>query len=63
MLGLDFYKTIVLINYIRHQSSLDKCFVCGTTVDDFALLEKHLAESKCVTKPLDPSADFWKDPK
>ncbi|KAI9498303.1 hypothetical protein BDB00DRAFT_783941 [Zychaea mexicana] len=62
-LGLDFYKTIVLINYIRHQSSLDKCFVCGTTVDDFAILEKHLEEKNCVTKPLDANADFWKDPK
>ncbi|KAI7854781.1 hypothetical protein BDC45DRAFT_535353 [Circinella umbellata] len=62
-LGLDFYKTIVLINYIRHQSSLDKCFVCGTTVEDLSLLGNHLDEKKCLSQSLDPNAEFWKDPK
>ncbi|KAI9314297.1 hypothetical protein BX666DRAFT_2020339 [Dichotomocladium elegans] len=61
--NLDFYKTVVLLNYIRHQSSLDKCFVCGSAVDDLSLLPKHLEEKECLKKPLKEDADFWKDPK
>lgn len=63
ILDLDFYKTITLINYIRHQSSLNRCFACGTTVEDFALLAKHMHENDCFKKPLDMDAAFWKDPK
>ncbi|KAI8394224.1 uncharacterized protein BYT42DRAFT_487161 [Radiomyces spectabilis] len=60
---LDFYKIIVLINYIRHQSSLNQCFSCGTTVDDFSLLAPHLEKEGCVGKFVPMDAEFWKDPK
>ncbi|CDS13563.1 hypothetical protein LRAMOSA05739 [Lichtheimia ramosa] len=61
--GLEFYKTVVLLNYIRHQSSLDKCFVCGHVVEDLSLLANHMQEKNCFQKPIDMNADFWKDPK
>ncbi|ORE09300.1 hypothetical protein BCV72DRAFT_66514 [Rhizopus microsporus var. microsporus] len=60
--GLDFYQTIVLINYIRHQSSLNTCFSCGSVLENLSDLPAHLKENKCITK-LSTDAEFWKDPK
>ncbi|KAI9279844.1 hypothetical protein BY458DRAFT_501828 [Sporodiniella umbellata] len=59
---LDFYQTIILINYIRHQSSLNTCFSCGTQLENLSNLPEHLKEKKC-TEAIDKEAEFWKDPK
>ncbi|KAG1052563.1 hypothetical protein G6F43_005306 [Rhizopus delemar] len=59
---LDFYQTIVLINYIRHQSSLNTCFSCGTVLENLTDIPAHLKEKGCHTK-LTKDAEFWKDPK
>ncbi|KAI8992423.1 hypothetical protein BDB01DRAFT_716824 [Pilobolus umbonatus] len=60
---LDFYATIVLINYIRHQSSLNTCFSCGCTVKDLAELPAHLKSSHCISHFVPKDASFWKDPR
>lgn len=59
---LDFYQTIVLINYIRHQSSLSTCFSCGTNLESLSNLPEHLKEKNCIAS-LNKEAEFWKDPK
>ncbi|KAI9030667.1 hypothetical protein CLU79DRAFT_694655 [Phycomyces nitens] len=61
--GYDFYKTIVLINYIRHQSSLATCFSCHQSLQDFSDLVSHMKTKGCLTKFVSDDADFWKDPK
>ncbi|KAG0232231.1 hypothetical protein BGX31_005221 [Mortierella sp. GBA43] len=76
-LGLDFYQTITLVNYIRRQTMLDVCFSClskgphgngkkqpidqDAEVDDEEWLVKHLKESDCGAKVPSMEADFWKD--
>lgn len=61
--GLDFYKIIVLINYIRHQSSFNRCYSCGTSTDTFPQLADHMKENNCFTNVPSMDAEFWKDPK
>ncbi|KAF9963168.1 hypothetical protein BGZ65_005437 [Modicella reniformis] len=72
-LGLDFYQTITLINYVRRQTMLGVCFSCLTrrpqTVDNMEeeeergeWLVKHLRESGCGAKVPSMETDFWKDP-
>ncbi|RUS31587.1 hypothetical protein BC938DRAFT_477501 [Jimgerdemannia flammicorona] len=61
--GLDFYKTVTLINYIRHQTSLYKCYSCGATFDDLAQMTSHMQEAGCFVKVPDIEAGFWKDQK
>lgn len=67
-LGLDFYQTISLINYIRRQTMLGVCFSCqkkkpeqqdGEDEEDW--LVKHLKEDGCGAKAPSKEADFWKD--
>ncbi|KAF7724593.1 hypothetical protein EC973_000901 [Apophysomyces ossiformis] len=60
---LDFYKVIVLINYIRHQSSLCKCFSCGESAEDLLLLAAHMQQKNCIRNFVSADADFWKDPR
>lgn len=59
----DFYKTVTLINYIRHQSSFNRCYSCGTTTETFSELSEHMQQNGCFTKIPDMDAEFWKDPK
>ncbi|ORX61873.1 hypothetical protein DM01DRAFT_1331343 [Hesseltinella vesiculosa] len=61
--GYDFYKTIVLINYIRHCSSLNQCFSCGEVVPEFSRLVPHLEIKGCLHAFVSPDAEFWKDPR
>ncbi|KAI8066748.1 hypothetical protein BC940DRAFT_302197 [Gongronella butleri] len=61
--GYDFYKTIVLINYIRHRSSLNQCFSCGETVPEFAKLVPHMEIKGCLKAFVPDDAEFWKDPR
>ncbi|KAG2176902.1 hypothetical protein INT43_007556 [Umbelopsis isabellina] len=61
--SLDFYKIIVLINYIRHQSSFNRCYSCGTSTDTFPQLADHMKENNCFTNVPSVDAEFWKDPK
>ncbi|KAG0189346.1 hypothetical protein DFQ28_003514 [Apophysomyces sp. BC1034] len=60
---LDFYKVIVLINYIRHQSSLCKCFSCGTSLESLSQLTAHMEQNRCIRQFVSDDADFWKDPR
>ncbi|KAL1918233.1 uncharacterized protein VTP21DRAFT_3499 [Calcarisporiella thermophila] len=62
-LELDFYKTITLINYIRHQTSISKCYSCGTVTEDLAKLSHHMKENECFTKIPSHDHEFWKDSK
>ncbi|KAG0046897.1 hypothetical protein BGZ83_007947 [Gryganskiella cystojenkinii] len=61
-LGLNFYQTISLVNYIRRQTLLGVCFSCLKPQEggDEGLV-KHLNESGCGGKIPDMEADFWKD--
>ncbi|KAI8596930.1 hypothetical protein EDD21DRAFT_399666 [Dissophora ornata] len=72
-LGLDFYQTISLINYIRRQTMLGVCFSClekkpqvekgvdeeQEEEDDW--LVNHLKKSECGATAPSMDADFWKD--
>ncbi|KAF9355946.1 hypothetical protein BGX26_005910 [Mortierella sp. AD094] len=75
-LGLDFYQTITLINYIRRQTMLGVCFSClaKKPQSDKPLIDqdeedeeeedwlvKHLKDSGCGAKVPNMDADFWKD--
>jgi hypothetical protein len=62
-MGLDFYKSVTLINYIRHQSSFNRCYSCGTTTDTFAELSEHMQKNGCFKNVPSLDAEFWKDPK
>ncbi|KAI7901828.1 uncharacterized protein BX663DRAFT_512541 [Cokeromyces recurvatus] len=61
--GLDFYQVIVLINYIRHQSSNLTCFSCEKVFDNETELADHYKEGSCITKFVPMDAPFWKDPR
>ncbi|KAG0378821.1 hypothetical protein BGX24_002672 [Mortierella sp. AD032] len=72
-LGLDFYQTISLVNYIRRQTMLGVCFSCQKKPESSAAkkddeddeednwLVKHLKEDGCGAKVPSKDADFWKD--
>ncbi|KAF9364439.1 hypothetical protein BGX34_001539 [Mortierella sp. NVP85] len=76
-LGLDFYQTITLVNYIRRQTMLGVCFSClakkpqraeiteSTEEDEEEeeeWLVKHLKEQPgCGAQVPSMEADFWKD--
>ncbi|KAI8356588.1 hypothetical protein EDC96DRAFT_576750 [Choanephora cucurbitarum] len=60
---LDFYQTIVLINFIRHQSSLGHCFSCAKALDSETDLADHLCHGDCIAKFVPMDAPFWKDPR
>ncbi|KAI8362636.1 hypothetical protein BD560DRAFT_333987 [Blakeslea trispora] len=61
--NMDFYQTIVLINYIRHQSSLGKCFSCAKTLDSETGLADHFSNGDCIANFVAMDAPFWKDPR
>lgn len=54
---------IRLINYIRFQTSLNTCYLCGDVVDDLSSLSHHLHEKGCNSKEIPDDASFWTDPK
>ncbi|CAG8612982.1 514_t:CDS:2, partial [Dentiscutata heterogama] len=60
-LGLDFYQTIILINYIRSKTLNNTCMACDSTFDDNQHLIEHMCEDNCFVKV--PSLDnlIWKD--
>lgn len=60
---MDFYQTIVLINYIRHQNSIGTCFSCGRVMDNETALTEHLSKEDCISKFVPMDAPFWKDPR
>ncbi|KAI9478839.1 MAG: hypothetical protein EXX96DRAFT_595937 [Benjaminiella poitrasii] len=60
---LDFYQVIVLINYIRHQSSISTCFSCEKTFDSELELTDHYSHGNCISKFIAMDASFWKDPR
>ncbi|GER46302.1 protein arginine n-methyltransferase [Striga asiatica] len=43
--SLDFYKCFKLINYVRSQVAVNKCWSCGTICTSKEDLQKHLHES------------------
>jgi hypothetical protein len=63
IIDMDFYQTIVLINYIRHMSSIGTCFSCGKVVDDESALTDHLIQETCIGQFVAMDAPFWKDPR
>ncbi|KAF0500578.1 C2H2-type zinc finger transcription factor [Gigaspora margarita] len=60
-LGLDFYQTIILINYIRSKTLNNTCMACDSTFDDNQHLIEHMNEENCFVEV--PSLDnpLWKD--
>ncbi|ORX47335.1 hypothetical protein BCR36DRAFT_295458, partial [Piromyces finnis] len=62
--GLDFYQCIMLINYIRRQTSLLKCFSCGKGFEDISELGQHLEDQKHYTViPSKDQENGWNDVK
>ncbi|CAG8495095.1 18203_t:CDS:2 [Cetraspora pellucida] len=62
-LGLDFYQTIILINYIRYKTSNNTCMACDSAFDDNQHLIKHMSEENCFVKVPSLDNSIWKDPK
>src|SRR5690606_16517474 len=62
-LDLDFYKTIALINYIRHKTSLNTCYACGKSFLQLSEMTQHMETDQCFTKIPNLEDPFWKDPK
>ncbi|KAJ1916854.1 hypothetical protein H4219_003550 [Mycoemilia scoparia] len=52
-LGLDFYGTISLINYIRSHTSAKQCFYCQQQFDTAGALVDHLKSSDCILSAAD----------
>ncbi|KAG4083180.1 hypothetical protein H8356DRAFT_1284020 [Neocallimastix lanati (nom. inval.)] len=62
--GLDFYQCIMLINYIRRQTSLLKCFSCLETFENMDDLSSHLKEKNHYTSiPSKDTENSWNDVK
>ncbi|KAJ2507909.1 hypothetical protein GGI11_006228 [Coemansia sp. RSA 2049] len=60
---LDFYKTVVLVNIIRHATAKHACFACDKAFDDGAQLAAHLKQAGA--EHLQPPADdssVWESP-
>ncbi|CAA0831436.1 Probable protein arginine N-methyltransferase 3 [Striga hermonthica] len=57
--NLDFYKCFKLINFVRSQVAINKCWSCGTTCISKEDLQKHLHESA----NFDGSTFPWDDDK
>ncbi|KAJ1656549.1 hypothetical protein IWQ61_003896 [Dispira simplex] len=60
--GLDFYKTVALINFIRRQTASGVCMGCGTKVDESMSLVEHMDKNACFTKIPDEHHSVWTDP-
>ena len=63
ILGLDFYQTITLINYIRYNVKNNTCVACLTEYKDLKDLLDHMNKKTCFTKIPSLDNEFWKDPK
>jgi len=64
LIGLDFYQCIMLINYIRRQTSLLKCFSCGEAFEDISELGQHMKEQNHYTAiPSKDQENGWNDVK
>ncbi|CAG8527827.1 1434_t:CDS:2 [Ambispora leptoticha] len=61
-MGLDFYKTVMLINYIRRQASFIRCMACNTSFDDLQKMTEHMERENCFSKVPDLNDPLWKDP-
>ncbi|GBP55657.1 Zinc finger protein 277 [Eumeta japonica] len=44
--GLDFYHKIKIVNFIRRQIHMKRCFNCDLKFEDVKNIEKHMRESK-----------------
>ncbi|KAI8873296.1 hypothetical protein GQ42DRAFT_160665 [Ramicandelaber brevisporus] len=58
---LNFHKTVVLINYMRRQTALNTCYLCGTEVADNKALIEHLEEKRCYQKLPAKENELWSD--
>ncbi|KAJ9083350.1 hypothetical protein DSO57_1035558 [Entomophthora muscae] len=59
-LGLDFYKSVTLVNYVRHQTSQGLCISCHTKESD---LPGHYASKNCLEKlTISLEDSLWNDP-
>ncbi|CAJ0843309.1 2167_t:CDS:2 [Entrophospora sp. SA101] len=60
-MGLDFYQTIILINYIRHKTLNNSCMACNQSFENSEKLLEHMKQENCFIKVPDLSNSFWKD--
>ncbi|TPX66999.1 hypothetical protein SpCBS45565_g04114 [Spizellomyces sp. 'palustris'] len=61
-LGLDFYGSIKLINYIRKQTSLCRCYACGAEFEGLSEMTAHMKATEHFSQLPDKEAEFWTDP-
>ncbi|KAJ1800918.1 hypothetical protein LPJ59_000708 [Coemansia sp. RSA 2399] len=58
--SLDFYRTVVLVNYIRHSTANRTCFACTQTFETDQALAKHFKQSGAAhLQPPADGADVW----
>ncbi|KAI0230506.1 hypothetical protein L0F63_000510 [Massospora cicadina] len=59
-LGLDFYKSVTLVNFVRHQTAQGRCIGCRANQAD---LPAHYAANKCLQGfSLALQDPLWQDP-
>ncbi|ORY03090.1 hypothetical protein K493DRAFT_311834 [Basidiobolus meristosporus CBS 931.73] len=59
---LDFYKTITLINYIRHKTANNTCMGCGASFETLKEMTEHMEQNNCFQKVPAADSEIWKDP-
>ncbi|CAB4375676.1 unnamed protein product [Rhizophagus irregularis] len=62
-MGLDFYQTVILINYIRYNVKNNTCMACLTKYENSKDLLVHMNNENCFVKLPSLDNEFWKDPK
>ncbi|GBB87652.1 hypothetical protein RclHR1_14110001 [Rhizophagus clarus] len=62
-MGLDFYQTVILINYIRYNVNNNTCMACLTNYENPKELLHHMNNENCFIKVPSLDNEFWKDPK
>ncbi|RIA99062.1 hypothetical protein C1645_685074 [Glomus cerebriforme] len=62
-MGLDFYQTVMLINYIRYTVENNTCMACLTKCEDSKDLLYHMNKKTCFIKVPSLDDEFWKDKK
>lgn len=62
LIGLDFYQSIKLINYIRKQTSLCRCYSCGATYNSIDAMTAHMERERHFSQVPNRDASFWNDP-
>lgn len=61
-LDLNFYQSVVLVNYIRYQTAIRKCVGCGSYIPSD--LSAHFKTQACLNSwNLNLDAAFWSDPR